>query len=78
MALDVHEVTNGDNDLLDLLGKLTGGSQDEGLALLDSGVDLLENRDGEGGGLAGSRLGLSDDIVACPALSVKSQRAKRS
>jgi hypothetical protein len=65
VALDLHEVADGDNDLLDLLGKLTGGSKDQGLAGLDAGVDLLEDRDGEGGGLAGTGLGLSDNIVAC-------------
>ena len=64
VALDLHEVADGNNDLLDLLGKLTGGSEDKGLASLDGGVDLLEDRDGEGGGLAGTGLGLSDNIVA--------------
>lgn len=64
MALNVHEVTNSDNDLLDLLGQLTSGGEDEGLALLQVGVDLLQDRDREGGSLAGARLGLSDNIVA--------------
>jgi len=64
VALDLHEVADGNNDLLDLLGKLTGRSEDEGLASLDRGVDLLEDRNGEGGGLAGTGLGLSDNIVA--------------
>ncbi len=32
MALGAHEVANGDNDLLDLLGKLARGREDEGLA----------------------------------------------
>ncbi len=63
VALNVHEVADGDNDLLDLLGKLTGGGEDERLALLDGGVDLLEHRDGEGGGLASTGLGLSNNIV---------------
>lgn len=63
VALDVHEVADGDNDLLNLLGKLTSGGKNERLALLDVGVDLLEDRDGEGGGLASTRLGLSNDIV---------------
>lgn len=65
VALDLHEVADGDNDLLDLLGKLTGGSEDEGLASLDIRVDLLEDRDGEGGGLAGTGLSLGDNVVAC-------------
>jgi hypothetical protein len=64
MTFNVHEVTDGDDDLLDLLSQLTGGSKDQGLALLQAGVDLLEDRDGEGGGLAGTRLGLSDNVVA--------------
>jgi hypothetical protein len=64
VALDVHEVANSDNDLLDLLGQLTGGREDQSLALLDVLVDLLQDRNGEGGGLACTRLGLSNDIVA--------------
>lgn len=64
VALNVHEVTDGDDDLLDLLGQLTGGSKDEGLALLDVGVDLLEDRDGEGSGLASTGLGLGNHIMA--------------
>lgn len=63
VALKGHEVTNGDNDLLDLLGQLTGGSEDQGLASLQVGVDLLESRDGESGSLSGTGLGLSDNIV---------------
>lgn len=65
MALDAHEVTDGNNNLLDLLGQLTGGGEDQGLAGLDVGVDLLEGRDGESGSLARTGLGLSDHITAC-------------
>ena len=54
VALDVHEVTDGDDDLLDLLGQLAGGGEDERLARLDALVDLLEGGDGEGSGLAGT------------------------
>jgi hypothetical protein len=54
VAGDVHEITDGDNDLLDLLGQLAGGGEDEGLAGLDVGVDFLEGRDGEGGSLSGT------------------------
>lgn len=64
VALNVHEVTDSDDDLLDLLGQLTGGSENQGLALLQAGVDLLQHRDGEGGSLSGTRLGLSDNVVA--------------
>ncbi len=41
MALNVHEVTNGDDDFLDLLSKLTSRGKDQSLAGLEIGVDLL-------------------------------------
>jgi hypothetical protein len=63
MAFNVHEVTNGDDNLLNLLRKLAGRGQNERLALLEVGVNLLEDRDREGGGLSGTRLGLCDDVV---------------
>ncbi len=69
MALDVHEVTDGDDDLLDLLSQLTGWGEDQGLALLDVGVELLKNGDGESCGLSGTRLGLCDNIMAFAALA---------
>ena len=40
VAVNVEVVSEGDDDLLDLLGELSGGSNDEGLGLLDRGVDL--------------------------------------
>jgi hypothetical protein len=64
VALDVHEVANSDDNLLDLLSQFTGGGEDQGLALLDVGVELLENRDGESGSLSGTRLSLRNNIVA--------------
>jgi murein endopeptidase len=82
VALDVHEVTNGDNDLLDLLGKLASGGEDKGLAGLDVGVKLLKDGDGESGGLASTGLGLSNDIVAwrrvCEWACKSKQRARIS
>ena len=64
VALNVHEVADGDDDLLDLLGQLAGGGENEGLARLEVGVDLLQDRDGESRGLSGTGLGLGNDIVA--------------
>lgn len=63
MALNVHEVTDGNNDLLDLLSQFTGWCKDQSLALLDVGVKLLEDGDGEGGGLSGTRLSLGNNVV---------------
>lgn len=65
VALNVHEVTDGDDNLLNLLSQLTSGSEDKGLASLKAGIDLLKDGDGERGGLAGSGLSLGDHIVAC-------------
>jgi hypothetical protein len=65
VALDLHEVTDGDDDLLDLLSQLASGREDQRLALLEVGIDLLKDRDREGGGLASAGLGLGNDVVAC-------------
>lgn len=44
VAVDVEVVTKSDNDLLNLLSELSGGSKDKSLSLLNSGVDLLDKR----------------------------------
>lgn len=64
VALNVHEVTDGDDDLLDLLSQLTGWCKDQSLALLNVGVKLLEDGDGESGGLSGTRLSLGNNVMA--------------
>ena len=64
VAFDIHEVTNGNNDLLNLLSQLTGWGEDQCLTLLEVWVELLENGDGECSSLSGTRLSLSNDIVA--------------
>jgi len=64
MAFDVHVVAESDDDLLDLLSKLTSRCEDEGLSPFGREVELLEDRDRESCGLSGTGLGLSDDIVA--------------
>ena len=43
VALDAHEVTNGDDDFLDLLRQFAGWGEDQSLACLDVGVDLLQD-----------------------------------
>jgi len=40
VTVDVEVVSKGDNDLLDLLSKLSGRGEDKGLGLLDGGVNL--------------------------------------
>jgi hypothetical protein len=64
MALNVHEVANSDNDLLNLLSKFASGGEDQSLASLERGVDLLKAGDGESGSLARARLSLRNDIRA--------------
>ena len=46
----------------DLLGELAGRRQDEGLNLLGARLQKLHGRDGESGRLAGTGLGLDDEI----------------
>ncbi len=65
MAVDGHEITNGDNDFLDLLGQLARRCKDQCLACLEIWIKLLEDRYGEGSGLSGSRLRLGNDIGTC-------------
>lgn len=47
-----------------LLSQLASGCEDEGLAFVDGGINALENRDYKGGGFAGTRLRLGDDVLA--------------
>lgn len=59
----VHVVAKGDDDLLDLLSKLTGRCEDESLGAFNGEVEFLKDGNGEGGGLSSTGLGLSNDIV---------------
>lgn len=63
VALDAHVVTEGGDNLLDLLSQLASGGQNEGLALVLGVVKLLQDTNCEGGSFSGSRLSLSDDIL---------------
>ena len=71
MALDIHKISNCDDNLLDLLSELSGGCKDQSLALLDVGFNLLENRDGESSSLSRTRLGLSDHIMTWVVMGVR-------
>lgn len=50
--LNVHVVAEGQDDLLNLLRQLAGGSQDEGLTVIELGVDLGETANGKGSGFS--------------------------
>ena len=62
MAVDRHEITNSDNNFLNLLGQLAGRCKNQCLACLEIRVNFLEDRNGEGSGLSSSRLRLGNDI----------------
>ena len=64
VAVDLHVVTEGNDDLLNLLSELTSGGQDEGLDLLDGRVDSLQDGNGEGGSLSSTRLSLGNNVMA--------------
>ena len=57
---DGHVVAESNYDLLDLLGELAGGREDERLALLEGNVELGEGSNGEGGSLSSSCAGRAD------------------
>jgi len=50
--------------LTDLGGKLSGWCEHQSLAFAQANIHLLQNSNREGGGLASTRLGLSDDIAS--------------
>lgn len=62
VALHVHVVSEGQHDLLDLNGQLTGRRQAQHLGFSDRRVDGLQQGDGKRRCFAGTRLGLRNDI----------------
>lgn len=78
VALDVHKVTNGDNDFLDLLSEFSRRSEDERLARFEIRVDFLEAGDGEGRRLARAGLGLCDDIGTYRIISIWRSKDRKS
>jgi hypothetical protein len=62
-CLNVQEISKGDDDLLNLLRKLSCGSKDQRLTLPDGMVNLLEHTDGECSSFSGTGLRLGNDIV---------------
>ncbi len=64
MALNIHEITDGDDHFLDLLSKLTSRCEDQSLTSLDVGVQLLQDGDRESCGLSCTGLCLCDDVGA--------------
>jgi len=59
----VHVVAESNDNLLDLLNKLTAQCEDESLGVSGGQVELLEDGYGEGCNLASTGIGLSNDIV---------------
>ncbi len=62
--LDIHVLAEGPDNGCNLVCELVGVGHDERLRLLESGVDVAEEGDSEGTGLAGPGLGLTEDIPA--------------
>ena len=60
--LYLEVITEGIDDLLDLLGQFSGWGKDKALSLLQTKVNSLHEGDGKCCCLSSSRLGLSNDI----------------
>jgi hypothetical protein len=52
--LNGRELSDRVDDVSDLHGKLTGGGDNKGLTVVSSGVDTLEDTNGEGTSLTSS------------------------
>ena len=63
VALDSHVIAKSHDHFLDLLGQLASRGQDKRLTAGVSRVDLLQDRNAEGGRFPGARLSLSDHVV---------------
>lgn len=63
LRLHRSELAHGDNDGHDLAGEFAGGSEAEGLGFVEIEVDAGEHGEDEGGGFAGSGLGLTDHVL---------------
>jgi len=61
--LGTGELSNRVDDVANLLRQLSGRRNHQSLASFDSGVDVLEDGDSEGGSLSSSRLGLFNKFV---------------
>ena len=64
VGLHLLEVAQSTHHCLNLLCQLSGGRQDKCLGLQEVVVHVLEDASAEGGGLAGSRLSLLNDVQA--------------
>ena len=53
-GVDFDELAEAEDDLVDLLGELPGGGEDDGLAFGGLGVDEVEQPGGKGGSFAGA------------------------
>lgn len=60
--LNAEVVTKCAHDLLNLLCEFSSGCQDQGLALSQTVIELLQNAGTKGGGFSSSGLGLLNDI----------------
>jgi hypothetical protein len=61
--LHVQEISKGDDNLLNLLRKLSCGSKDQCLTLPDGVVNLLEHTDGKCSSCSGTGRRLDNDIM---------------
>ena len=68
MNLDANVVSESTHDLLNLLSKLPGGSQDQSLALDKGDVKMLQDTRTESCGFSSTRLCLLDHITSATAL----------
>ena len=62
-GVDFEELTEAEDNFVDLLSKLSGWGQNDSLTMGGLWIDGLENTDGESGSLACTRLGLGNGVL---------------
>lgn len=62
-GVDFKELTEAEDNFVDLLSKLSGGGQDDSLTVGGLWIDGLENTDGESSGFACTGLGLGNGVL---------------
>ena len=63
-GINLEVVSQSVCDFLDLVGQLTGGGQNQRLAVLASDIDALQHGNAKGCRLTGTGLGLCDGVAA--------------
>jgi hypothetical protein len=80
MDLNVHVITEGNHNLLNLLGQLTSGCQNERLALAELGIKIGKSANSKSGGLSlfGREITKEEENMSTTACAKWTNRSKEA